>query len=485
MSLKQKTVNGLTWSFLDNFAYQGITFLVGIVIARLVAPEEFGVIGMITLFIAISSTFVNSGFSSALIRKQNATEIDYNTVFYFNLAVSFFFYFILFLASPYIADFFEEPRLILILRVLSLNLILSAFSIVQSVILSKKIDFKKQAKISVCSSILSGAVGIVCAYQGMGVWALVWRMVAGAFFSSFFLWVWGRWKPQLLFSWLSFKELFSFGSKLLLSSLLDTTFKNIYYPIIGKCFSPSSLGFYTRAESYCALFSSTLTGNIQRVTYPVLSSVQDNSELLKSTYKRLIKSTMLIAFTMMLALAATAKPLILILIGDVWLPTVPFLQLMCFSAMFYPLHALNLNAINVKGRSDLFLKLEIIKKILTVPIIFIGIYWGIEALLIGRIITSIVAYFLNSYYSADLINYSTKEQLKDILPSLGVALVAAFSAWSITFLDLNIWLTLGVQLLLGLGMVIGLCRLLKLAEYVELKTILIENVNKLKNGIRK
>ena len=485
MSLKQKTINGLSWSFLDNFTNQGITFLVGVVIARLVDPAEFGVVGMITLFIAVSSAFVDSGFNSALIRKKDATEIDYNTVFYFNLITSVFFYLILYLISPYVAVFFEEPRLVLILRILSLNLIFGAFSIVQSVLLAKKIDFKKQAKISVCCSILSGIIGIVCAYQGMGVWSLVWRMVAGSFFSMFFLWIWGTWRPRMLFSWLSFKELFGFGSKLLLSALLNTVFNYIYYPIIGKCFSPATLGFYTRAQNYCGLFSSTLTSNIQRVTYPVLASVQDDMVLLKSAYKKMVKCTMLLTFTLMMLLAAIAKPLIVILIGDIWLPTVPFLQLMCFSAMLFPLHAMNLNAINVKGRSDLFLKLEIIKKIIAIPIIFVGIYWGVEALLIGHIFTSVIAYFLNSYYSADLIDYPTKEQIKDILPSFTIALFSAILVWSVTFLDLHIWITFGIQITLGLCLIVGLCQYFKLPEYTELKNIFVDIINKSRYGIRK
>jgi O-antigen/teichoic acid export membrane protein len=479
MNLRQKTLHGLSWSFIDNIANRGVTFLIGIVLARLIEPAEFGILGMIAIFTAIAGTFVDSGFSSALVRKNNCTSVDYSTVFYFNIGVSVFAYGILFFASPYIARFFDEPKLTAITRICSLSIVIGAFSAIQSTLLTKKINFKAQAKISVSSSVIAGVIAIILAYKGLGVWSLVWRSVIGGVATCIFLWLQSNWRPILVFSKQSFKELFGFGSKLLASGLLDTIFNNIYYPIIGKCFSPVTLGFYTRAEGYASLFSSTLTSNIQRVSYPVLSTIQDKDLQLKSGYRKIIKSTMLLTFSLMLALAAVSNSLIIILIGEKWQPCVSYLQLLCFSAMLYPLHAINLNIINVKGRSDLFLKLEIIKKTIAVPLIFVGIYLGVEALLIGKIVTSVIDYFLNSYYSSGLINYSTKQQLKDILPLLFVAAFVSLLAWSITLFHFNNWATLSLQIAVGGVFTIGIYECLKQPDYLELKTIVIENLKKL------
>jgi O-antigen/teichoic acid export membrane protein len=396
------------------------------------------------------------------------------------LTVSILVYSILFFASPFIARFFEEPRLTAITRICSLSIIIVALSAIQGVLLTKSINFKTQAKISVSSSIIAGVIAIVLAYKGMGVWSLVWRGIIGSALGCLFLWLQSNWRPILVFSKKSFKELFGFGSKLLLSGLLDTLYNNIYYPIIGKYFSPVTLGFYTRAQTFSNLFSSTLTSNIQRVSYPILSSIQDNPVQLKSGYRKVIKTTMLVSFTMMLGLAAVAEPMILVLIGEKWLPCVPYLQLLCFSGMLYPLHSINLSIINVKGRSDLFLKLEIIKKIIAVPLIFVGIYWGIEALLVGTIFLSVIAYFLNSYYSANLINYPSKEQLLDILPLLLTAGFISLLVWGITGFHFNDWATLGLQISVGGILTIGFYEWRKQPDYLEMKKMVTDNFKKLK-----
>ncbi|MDR3258492.1 MAG: lipopolysaccharide biosynthesis protein [Fusobacteriaceae bacterium] len=479
-NLKQKTIHGLTWSFIDNFANQGVTFLVGIVLARLIEPAEFGILGMISIFTAIAVSFVDSGFSSALIQKKDCTEIDYSTAFYFNLFVSISAYCILFFAAPFIARFFEEPRLVNIIKISCLSLIINAIALVQRVLLSKNINFKAQAKISVSSSIIAGVIAIILAYQGMGVWSLVWRGVVVAVFTCLFLWLRSNWRPIWLFSMKSFKELFGFGSKLLLAKLISTIYDNIYYPIIGKYFSPATLGFYTRAEAYSGLFSSMLSTNITRVSYPILASIQDNMVQLKRSYRKILKSTMLLTFTMMLGLAAVAKPLVIILIGEKWLPCVPYLQLLCLSMMFYPLHLINLNIITVKGRSDLCLKLEIAKKIIAVPLIFIAILWGVEALLIGNIVISIISYFLNSYYSADLVNYPAKEQLADVLPLLLVAACVSSVVFSITLFHFNDWFTLILQIITGAILTIGTYEKLKNSDYLEMKKTVTDNIKKRK-----
>jgi len=474
MNLKQKTLRGLSWSFIDNFIAQVISFVVTIVLARLLTPDRIGVMGIITFFIAISASFIDSGFGSALIRKKDCKPIDYCTVFYFNIVAAILLYSLMFFSAPFAESYFNEPGLTFILRIAGLVLFINAAGVIQYTLLIKKIDFKTKTKISIISDTLAGTIAIFMAYKGCGVWSLVGRSMFGHLFTTTLMWVLNTWRPTFVFSFKSFKELFGFGYKLTLSGLVNTIFNNIFYPIIGKIFSAATLGFYYQAEKFANLFSATLTSNIQRVSFPVLSTIQDDSEKLKSGYRKIIKSTMMITFSLMLGLAAIAKPLIVILIGEQWLPAVPYLQLMCFSAMLYPLHAMNLNIIIVKGRSDLFLKLEIIKKIIYIPLIFVGIYLGIEALLVGMIFISIFAYFLNSYYSAGLINYSFKAQLVDILPLLTVALFVSLLVWTITFLGWNNWLTMLLQIGTGILLTIIIYEIMEQPNYKEMKEIVLE-----------
>jgi len=477
-SLKKKSIHGVSWSLVDNISNSGITFLVGIVLARILSPAEFGILGMITVFITISNAIVDSGFSSALIRKTDAKDIDYNTVFYFNLILGFVLYIILFFCSPAISRFFNEPVLVPITRVLGIILIINAFAIIQRTLLVKQVDFKTQTKISLIASITSGIIGIVMALYGFGVWSLVVQQLSRQLLYTIFLWVFNSWFPVWEFSKQSFMELFGFGSKLMISGLIDAIYKNIYYLIIGKFYSAVQLGQYTRAEQFNMVFSSNLTSVVQRVSYPVLSSIQDEGERLKQAYRRVIKSTMLVTFACMLGLAAVAKPLILILIGDKWLPAVIFIQILCFAEMLYPLHAINLNMLQVKGRSDLFLKLEIIKKVIAILPISLGIFYGIEFMLIGSVFISFIAYILNSYYSALLIDYSTWTQIKDILPTFIVSFFIAIIMWSITLLNYSIWITLPAQCILGFILGIIIYEIIKLPEYLELKEIALSMIRK-------
>lgn len=472
-SLKNKAVKGVGWSFLDNIAGQGITFLVGLVLARILSPAEFGILGMITIFIAISNSIIDSGFSNALIRKTDAKEIDYNTVFFFNLALSTLLYTILFIASPAISRFFKEPQLVEITRVMGLLLFINALAIIQRTLLVKRVDFKTQTKVSIIASAGSAFVGIGMALMGYGVWSLVGQQLSRQFLNTLFLWVFNTWRPALEFSIQSFKELFGFGSKLLLSGLLNTLYNNIYYIIIGRFYSAAQLGQYTRAEQFNMIFSSNLTSVVQRVSYPVLSSIQNEPERLREAYRKVIKSTMLITFACMLGLAATAKPVILILIGEKWLVAVKYLQIICFSGMLYPLHAINLNILQVKGRSDLFLKLEIIKKGLAVGPICLGIFLGIEYMLLGSVINGFIAYYLNARYSKGMINYSVLEQVKDILPTFIVSLCVAAVMWSITLLEVNNYLLLLIQCIVGTLLAGIIYEKLNLEEYRELKGIVL------------
>lgn len=483
-SLKNKTVSGLLWSFVDNFANLGISFIVGIILARLLSPREFGLVGMLTIFIAISQSFIDSGFSQALIRKKNPSQVDYSTVFYFNLIIGIICFLILFFCSGLIARFFKEPQLKSLVQVIGLSLIINSFTIIQRTILTKRIDFKLQTKISIIASIISGIVGIGMALTGYGVWSLVIKTIVMYLMTSILLWLWNKWKPILIFSLQSFKELFSFGSKLLISGLIDTIYRNVYYLIIGKYFSAQELGYYTRADQFNALPSSTLTTVIQRVSYPVLSSIQDDKERLKAAYKKIIRSTMLITFVLMLGMAAIAKPMILTLIGIKWEPCIIYLQMLCFVGMFYPLHAINLNMLQVQGRSDLFLRLEIIKKSLAVPIIIVGIFLGIKAMIFCMFFLNLIALYLNSYWSGRLIGYSFLQQIKDILPSFLLAVIMSTVVFAEGLLPLSLLPLLIIQLITGAILTFGFCEVFNFKDYIYIKEIVKEKLLMHKNNDR-
>ena len=477
-SLKAKTVKGVGWSFADNLANYGITFLVGLVLARLLTPSEYGMLATIMIFIAVANSIVDSGFSNALIRKIDARSVDYNTVFYFNLVVSVLLYGLLYIGAPWISDFFHEPLLVDVTRVVGVVLLINALAIIQRTLFVRDIDFKTQTKVSLIASLSSGAVGIGMAYGGYGVWSLVGQQIVRQLMNTVFLWFYSKWRPAWEFSRESFRELFAFGSKLMVSGLIDMIWKNIYYFVIGRFYTTATLGQYTRAEQFNTIFSSNLTAVVQRVSYPVLSSIQEDSERLKQAYRRVIKTTMLVTFACMLGLAAVARPLILILIGEKWLPAVTYLQILCFGGMLYPLHAINLNILQVKGRSDLFLRLEIIKKVIGIAPIALGIFYGIEYMLCGSVVTSVIAYFLNSYYSAELIHYPTWAQVRDILPALLVSLGVALVMWGISFLDCSVWVLLPLQCVCGILLAMFVYGRLQLEEYLEIKQIGLSLLNR-------
>lgn len=486
--LKKKTIKGVVWSAIDNVSSHAVTFIVGIILARLLSPEDYGLIGIIGIFTAICNCFINAGLASALIRKKDATEDDFNTVFICNLVVSIFLYFVLFLCAPYIADFFERQELTSLIRVSSLGLIIGALAMVQRTILTKRIDFKTQTKITIISVITQGVVGISTAFMGWGVWALVAQGLTAGVVSTVLLWYNNKWFPKWSFSITSFRELFGFSSKMLASNLIDTIWKEINQVVIGKLYSPAALGQISRASGFSSLFSRNITGIVQRVSFPVLSEMQNDPNRLKSGYQKIIRSTMIVTFPCMLLLASVSKPMIITLIGEKWLQAAEFLQIICFSSMLYPLHAINLNMLQVQGRSDLFLRLEIIKKAIAVGPILIGIFVSIYWMLIAGIGTSTIAYYLNSYYSGTMINYGMKEQIKDIGPSFIIGLISAIVAfvpelvfesmnWDVSWSQAAIFI-LVLQLGLGLGSNIFLCEKMKLPEYIELKKTLLSKLKR-------
>ena len=480
MSLKKKTISGMAWSFIDIFAKQGVTFVIGIILARLLSPEEFGLIGMTTIFIVLSESVMDSGFGQALVRKKECTQVDYSTVFYFNLVTGILFFFLIFFSADFISNFFNEPKLRIIIQVLGAGLIIKSLSIIQSVILIKRINFKLQTKISILASVGSGILGIFLAYQGFGVWSLVVKVLSGFTITTILLWIWNNWKPSFIFSWDSFKTLFSFGSKLLMSGLIKRAYDNVYLVVVGKFFYAEQLGFFTRANQFNQLVSRNLTMAIQRVSYPVLSSIQDDIQLLRITYRQLIKSTMLLTFFSMIGLIVIAKPLILVLIGEKWLPSVIYLQLLCFVGIFFPLQEINQNMLKVQGRSDIILKLEIVKKILVIPIIYIGILYGIKVLIIGMIFMALVSYLVDSFFAGRLIDYSGIKQMKDIYLTCLCACIAGFiTLVTGKFLTTSIPISLMIQSILYAVVFLSICEVLKIEEYKYVKQILVENYLKM------
>ena len=478
-SLKQQTVRGVGWSFLDSMLGQGVSFLVGLVLARLLSPDEYGLIGIIMIFITVFNSIVDSGFSNALIRKNDATDKDYNTMFIINLCVAIVLFVALYFSSPFIAQFFQRDELTALCRVMGFVVILNALSIVQNTVLTKRLDFKTKTKASFISSVSSGVVGISMAYMGYGVWALVGQQISRQLLNTFCLWCFNRWWPNFMFSSDSYKEMWQFGWKLLASSIIDQTWTEINQVVIGKCYSPASLGIYTQARQFASICSSNLTVIIQRVSYPSLSKLQDDKVRLKNGYKKVIKVSMLVTYTLMLGLAGCAKPLILVLLGEKWIECVPMLQIICFGSMQYPLHALNLNMLQVQGRSDLFLRLEIIKKLVAVIPLLVGIFIGIYWMLISGVVAGLFSLYLNAYYSGPLLNYAIKEQIKDVLPSLIMSLTMFLILFAVSYIPFSNLLLLLIQIVVGASFTLIVCEIRKPEEYLEIKAIASPTINKI------
>ncbi len=458
-SLKHKTVKGTVWSSIERFATQAVSFVVMIIMARILTPDDYGLVAMLTIFIAISQSLVDSGFSNALIRKQDRDETDNSTVFYFNLAIGLILYVAIFFSTTLIADFYSQPLLVPIARVLSLSIIINSFAIIQRTILTSALDFKTQAKASFTGAFVSGVIGIALAYSGFGVWSIVVYQISSLVINCGLLWILSRWRPRWVYSWKSFRELFGFGSKLAISGIIDTLYSNIYLLVIGKVFNAADLGYYTRASQFSQFPSSNITGILQRVTYPVLCTMQDDTEQLRDVYRRFLRLSAFVVFPLMMGLAAVAKPLILLLLKEQWAFCIILLQIMCFSMMWYPIHAINLNLLQVKGRSDLFLKLEIIKKIVGVTILCITLPFGLVAMCAGSIVSSLIALIINTHYTGKLIQVGFLTQMRDLLPTIIYSLSMCIIVYIIVNELPNLWLQLTLGILVGIVYFITITRL--------------------------
>lgn len=471
-SLKNKTVQGVKWSLINNLANSGVTFLIGIILARLLSPREFGVLGLIMVFIAISDIFISGGFVTALIRKTDARDSDYNTVFYCNLGVSIFCMLLFCMGATSIANFFNEPVLSHVTPVMSIVLLLHAFALIQRTIIVKNLDFKRETIISIISSLGGGAVGIGMALMNYGVWSLVGHQLSRQMLNTSLLWIYSSWKPKWLFSMRSFHELFYFSSKVLVAELINTLYKNLFSIIVGKMYSTTQLGQYNRAEQFSLIFTNNLAGVIARVAFPVLSHLKDDREKMVHSFRKIVLYTAIVTFSLVCGLAAVAKSLILVLVGYQWLESVEYLQIICCYGILYPLQQLNLITLNIYGRSDWLLKLEFIKKFLFIPVLVVGFYFELRYMLWAAVVYYYIEFIANSWYSERLMGYGTLKQIRDLFPIFMLSIIVALCMWSVVLLSMSSLATLILQCVVGLILFLGIYEWTSYQEYVEAKGII-------------
>ena len=462
---KHKIISSLLWKFMERIGVQGIQFIVTLLLARLLLPEDFGLLVIVMIFITIATVVAQNGFNTALIQKKDADEIDFSSVFYLNLILATILYIILFFTAPFIALLFDQPQLTLVLRYLSLTLFLGPFQSIQYAIISRTMQFKKLFVSSLGGVILSGTVGIVMAYMNYGIWSLVVQQLLNQLVITLILYYTLNWRPQLIFSLDRLRILFTFGWKLLISSLIDSVYSNIRNVFVGKLFSPAMLGFYNRGEQFPYLFIAAINGSIQSVLFPALSSQQDDKKKVKIMVRRAIVSSSFIVFPMMIGLAVIAEPLVKVLLTEKWLPAVPFLQIFCVVYIVWPIHTANLQAINAIGRSDIFLKLEIIKKVIGLIILILSIPLGVYAMAVGVLISSLLAVVINAFPNIVLLNYSLREQFFDIAPSLFISITMGVIVYTIKWFGFGDVLTIVIQILLGIVVYIVLSKLFKLEPF--------------------
>lgn len=468
-SLRSKTVNALLWSFLESFGLRVIEVVVGIILARLLLPEQFGLIGMVSIFLAVGQSFVKSGFGNALIQKQDANHVDICSVFYFNIVIALVAAIILCSVAPLVADFYKQPILVPLMRVMTLIIVIDSFGVIQNTLLAKRVDFKTLAKRSFLAAIPSGAIGVSLAYAGFGVWSLVFQQLCSSFCMTGFLWWLNKWRPSFDFSLKSLQAMFGFGSRVLLSGLLATIFYHLYSLVIGKLFSAAQLGFYTRARSLAELPSHHLTFMVGRVTFPVFSLMQKDRIRLKNALQKALITLMLVNFPLMIGAFVLARPLVLALLTEKWMPCIPYFRLLCVLGLIFPLNWVNMNALYAIGRSDLCLRVQIAQKTLTVIGLIFTWRWGIQAIIWGQIAVSIISYGINTYYNGAHIEYSIKDQWRDLCWCLTASLlmgVVVSIAGLVPFHSPWFQLLLGITV--GVVTYIAICFYIRLPAFLEL-----------------
>ncbi len=468
MSLKEVAAKSVFWSMTDRFASQGIQFIVTLVIARILTPEDFGLIAMLSIFIAIAQTVVDSGFANALIQKKERTERDFSTVFCFNLAVSIALYGVLFVVAPLIADFYNEPQLDGIVKVLNISLIINALSITQQARLTIDLNFRKLAIVTLVSVVISGATAIYIALKGGGVWALVVQVLTASTVKTLLLWLVSRQKMLLVFDKVSFKSLFSFGSKLLLSSLLHTLYTNTYSLVIGKKFASAELGFFNRASVIAQFPSTNFTNVIVRAIYPIQCRMQDDLERLSASFIKYLRMSCFVMFPVMAYMVVAAEPLVRVVLTDEWIDIVPMLRVLCIAYMWDPVMKINHNILNVRGRTDYFLKAEIWKKTMAFTILFVSIPFGVEVMCWGLVLYAFFDMLIISIYTKKIIPVSISTQIKNIVPIFLLTLLTAAIADVPMLFNINDYLKILLSLFLSVGFYFGVAKIMKLSEYNDL-----------------
>ncbi len=465
MSKKRVVLEGMFWRFLERCGAQGVNAIVSIILARILIPEDYGLIALVTVFIAVLNVFVDGGMGNALIQKKDADDLDFSSVFWFNIVWCLILYLILFLCAPLISGFYRRSELTLVLRILGLQIVISGVKNIQQAYVSKTMQFRKFFFATLGGTIGAAVIGIWMAYHGYGVWALVAQHLFNNLVDTIILWLTVRLRPHFVFSFQRLRELFSFGSKLLASYLLNTVYTQIRQLIIGKKFSSSDLAYYNRGQHIPDLLVTNINASITSVLLPTLSKEQDDRERVKNMTRRAIRTSTFILAPLMMGLAAVSEPMVKLLLTEKWLPSIPYMRIFCITYMFFPIHTANLNAVQALGRSDIFLKLEMLKKIVGITAILITMNISVMAMAYSLLITSVLSQIINSWPNRRLLNYTYLDQLKDILPGILLAVFMGCCVYSVSFLGLPNLLTLMIQVILGAGIYYLGSRILKLESY--------------------
>ncbi|EDM43238.1 putative lipopolysaccharide biosynthesis protein [unidentified eubacterium SCB49] len=476
MSLKKKAVKGFFWTFLEKFSSKFISFSVSILLARLILPKEFGLLGLIYLFTGISTVLINSGLSNSLIRSKNLRNDDYSTVFYFNILLSFLIYTLLFFTAPFIADYYEQDQLTLIIRLYTLTFIFDAFGSIQKTILTIELDFKRQMTVTLPALIISSCVSLIMAYLEYGVWSLVWGAITYSFIVSAQYWFYSNWRPNFVFNKTKFNRHFKFGYKLTLAGLVNIIFNNIYYIILGKYFSINQVGYYQRAESLKDMPVSSLSLVLDKVTFPIFSKMQDNPLQLKRAYQDIMQLVIFVIAPTMAILIVVSNTLFVTLYTEKWLPAAPLFQIMAIASILYPIQVYNVNILKVKGRSDLIFKVVLLVRLSSLALLYLAFDYGVYVLVFTQVIIAILFFLIYSFFSGRLINYSTWEQIKDIAPSilLTICMALGLHFLYINILHLNNILVLLITCVSGYGIYFILAKLFKMKSLGIIKNLILK-----------
>ena len=464
-SVSKEVSSNLFWRLLERFGAQGVTFIVSIVLARLLDPVVYGTIALVTIFTSIFQVFVDSGLGNALIQKKDADDLDFSTVFYFNVTVCLFLYIVIFLLAPAISDFYDNSELIPIIRILGLTIVISGVKNVQQAFVARNMMFKRFFFATLGGTIGAAVIGITFAYLGYGVWALVAQNLFNLIVDTIILWVTVKWRPKLMFSFPRLKRLFSYGWKLLASALLETGYNELRALIIGKIYSPQDLAYYNKGKQFPNLVVTNINTSIDSVLLPAMASEQDKKDRVRAMTRRAIKTSTFIMMPMMVGLAVCAEPIVRILLTEKWLPAVFYMRIFCFTLAFFPIHTANLNAIKAMGRSDYFLVLEIVKKLIGLSALFATMFISVEAMAYSLLVTTFINQIINSWPNKKLLGYSYIEQVKDMLPQIGLSLLMGTIVFCVSFVPIADWACLLIQVPLGLLIYIGLSKLFKVDSF--------------------